>query len=188
MLETMLISTGAVVLAEMGDKTQLLALLLAARFHKTAPIVLGILIATLFNHGLAGAFGGWITTQFTPETLKWILAGGFIAMGLWMLIPDKEDGESIDSPWLKKAGVFTATLITFFLAEVGDKTQVATIALAAKYSPFWVVMGTTLGMLIADVPPVYLGDRMSAKLPMKWIHAVCALLFIGLGVATVVFS
>ncbi len=188
MLETILVSTGAVVLAEMGDKTQLLALLLAARFHKSVPIVLGILVATLFNHGLAGAFGGWITTQFSAETLKWILAGGFIAMGLWMLIPDKEDGASIDSPWLKKAGVFTATLITFFLAEVGDKTQVATIALAAKYPPFWVVMGTTAGMLIADVPAVFLGDKMSAKMPMKWIHAVCALLFVALGVGTLAFS
>jgi putative Ca2+/H+ antiporter (TMEM165/GDT1 family) len=187
MLETMLISTGAVVLAEMGDKTQLLALLLAARFHKNTPIVLGILAATLINHGLAGAFGGWLTTQFSPQTIKWILAGSFIAMGLWMLIPDKEDGASLESEWLKRAGVFTATFVTFFLAEMGDKTQIATIALAVKYPALWVVAGTTLGMLIADVPAVYLGDKLSAKLPMKWIHAACAALFIGLGLATLLF-
>lgn len=184
MLETIGLSTGAVVLAEMGDKTQLLALILAARFHRSIPIVLGILVATVFNHTLAGLLGAWITQWFSPETMRWILAVGFWAMAAWMLIPDKEDGESLENPWMKRMGVFGATLITFFLAEMGDKTQIATVALAAHYQDaFSVVVGTTLGMLIADVPAVYLGDKVCTNLPMKWIHLVCALLFVGLGIA-----
>lgn len=188
MLETVGLSTGTVVLAEMGDKTQLLALILAARFHKTIPIVLGILVATVFNHSLAGLLGAWITNLVSPETLRWLLAAGFWAMAVWMLIPDKEDGDSLENPWMKRLGVFGATLITFFLAEMGDKTQIATVALSAHTGQTLnVVVGTTLGMLIADVPAVYLGDKVCTNLPMKWIHLACALLFVGLGVAALLY-
>lgn len=179
---------SAVVLAEIGDKTQLLAFLLAARFHKTVPIVLGILAATVFNHGLAGAFGAWITTLFTPGALKWIIAVGFWAMALWILIPDKEDDQLLDKGWIQKMGVFGATFFTFFLAEMGDKTQIATIGLAAHYeNAFLVVLGTTAGMLIADVPAVYFGDVACKKIPMKWLHGICAALFFGLGLAALLF-
>ena len=184
MLESIGVSILAVILAEMGDKTQLLAFLLAARFRRPMPIVLGILAATLLNHGLAGALGAWITTALTPTVLKWILVGGFWAMALWMLIPDKEDGGLLDAPWLQKFGVFGTTLITFFLAEMGDKTQVATVGLAAHYaSAYAVVFGTTIGMLIADVPAVFLGNTLAKKLPIKLIHIACAVLFFALGLA-----
>lgn len=161
MLSTLFISTGVVALAEMGDKTQLLAFLLAARFKKPIPIILGILAATILNHGLAGALGAWITSVLSETTLGWILGISFIAMAVWTLIPDEieEDETSIAS----RFGVFGATAITFFLAEIGDKTQVATVALAAHYSSvLYVVIGTTLGMLIADVPAVFIGTKFAA--------------------------
>ena len=182
-MESILVSTGVVALAEIGDKTQLLAFLLAARFKKPIPIILGILVATLFNHGLAGALGAWITTTISPEVLRWILGLSFIAMAIWTLIPDKIEEE--EAGVARRFGVFGATLITFFLAEMGDKTQIATIALAAHYAtPLLVVAGTTLGMLIADVPAVFIGDRLAAKIPMRLVHSIAAAIFMVLGLAT----
>jgi putative Ca2+/H+ antiporter (TMEM165/GDT1 family) len=182
-MESFLISTGVVTLAEMGDKTQLLAFILAARFKKPVPIILGILAATLFNHGLAGALGAWITGVLSPDVLRWILGLSFIAMAAWTLIPDEIEEE--ESAIAKKLGVFGATLITFFLAEMGDKTQLATIALAAKFSSaLWVIAGTTLGMLIADVPAVFVGNKFAEKIPMKLVHSIAALIFAVLGVLT----
>jgi putative Ca2+/H+ antiporter (TMEM165/GDT1 family) len=182
-MESLLISTGVVALAEIGDKTQLLAFILAARFKKPLPIILGILCATIVNHGLAGALGAWITSAITPETMRWVLGASFLAMAIWTLIPDKIEEE--ETQVAKHLGVFGATLITFFLAEMGDKTQIATVAMAAKFSsPVLVVMGTTLGMLIADVPAVFVGDRFAAKIPMKLVHSIAAGIFAILGVAT----
>lgn len=182
-MQSLLLPTGVVALAEIGDKTQLLAFLLAARFKKPLPIVAGILIATLLNHGLAGALGAWITTALRPEVLRWILGGSFIAMAVWTMIPDKiEEGESDVA---RRFGVFGATLITFFIAEMGDKTQIATVAMAAHYgAPVAVVIGTTLGMLIADVPAVFAGDKLAAKIPMKLVHGVAAAMFAAMGGAT----
>lgn len=186
-MEALLISTGIVALAEIGDKTQLLAFLLAARFRTPLPIILGILLATLLNHGLAGSLGAWITSVLDPHTLRWILGISFIAMAGWMLIPDTlEDTQAAQT----RFGVFGTTFVTFFLAEIGDKTQIATIALAAQYSGgqylqvLMVVMGTTLGMMIANVPAVLLGDRIANRIPTRVVHSVAALIFFGLGVAT----
>jgi putative Ca2+/H+ antiporter (TMEM165/GDT1 family) len=182
-VEALLISTGVVALAEIGDKTQLLAFILAARFKKPVPIILGIALATIVNHGLAGAVGAWITTTVSPEILRWVLGLSFIAMAVWTMIPDTIEDE--ETQVARKFGVFGATLITFFLAEMGDKTQLATVALAAHYAqPVLVVIGTTLGMLLADVPAVFIGDRLGAKIPMKLVHAVAAAIFALLGVAT----
>jgi putative Ca2+/H+ antiporter (TMEM165/GDT1 family) len=182
-MEALLISTGVVALAEIGDKTQLLAFILAARFKKPLPIILGILCATLVNHGLAGALGAWITASITPGILRWVLGASFIAMAIWTLIPDKIEEE--EAQVAHRFGVFGATLITFFLAEMGDKTQIATVALAAHYaSPLWVVAGTTLGMLIADVPAVFIGDKLANKIPMKLVHSIAAAVFALLGLAT----
>jgi putative Ca2+/H+ antiporter (TMEM165/GDT1 family) len=182
-MESLFISTGVVALAEIGDKTQLLAFILAARFKKPLPIILGIFCATIVNHGLAGALGAWITSAITPETMRWVLGASFIAMAIWTLIPDKIEEE--ETQVAKHLGVFGATLITFFLAEMGDKTQIATVAMAAKFSsPLLVVMGTTLGMLIADVPAVFVGDRFAAKIPMKLVHSIAAGIFAILGIAT----
>ncbi len=182
-MEALLISTGVVALAEIGDKTQLLAFILAARFKKPLPIIAGILCATLVNHGLAGALGAWITSAITGETLRWVLGASFIAMAIWTLIPDKIEDE--ETQVAKHLGVFGATLITFFLAEMGDKTQIATVAMAAKFpNPIVVVIGTTLGMLIADVPAVFVGDRFAAKIPMKLVHSIAAGIFALLGLAT----
>ncbi len=182
-MDALLISTGVVALAEIGDKTQLLAFILAARFKKPLPIIAGILCATLVNHGLAGALGAWITSAISGETLRWVLGASFIAMAIWTLIPDKIEDE--ETQVAKHLGVFGATLITFFLAEMGDKTQIATVALAAKFpNPIVVVIGTTLGMLIADVPAVFVGDRFAAKIPMKLVHSIAAGIFAILGLAT----
>jgi Ca2+/H+ antiporter, TMEM165/GDT1 family len=182
-MESLLVSTGVVALAEIGDKTQLLALILAARFKKPLPIILGIFCATVINHGLAGALGAWITHAVSPQVLRWVLGASFIAMAAWTLIPDKIEEE--ETRIASRLGVFGATFITFFLAEMGDKTQVATIAMAAHYAqPLLVVMGTTLGMLIADVPAVFAGDRLAGKIPMKLVHGIAAAVFAALGVAT----
>ena len=182
-MDGFLVSTGVVALAEIGDKTQLLAFLLAARFKKPLPIVLGILLATLVNHGLAGALGAWITSAVSPTVLRWVLGLGFIAMAAWTLIPDSIEDE--EASVASRFGVFGATLITFFLAEMGDKTQLATVALAAHYAaPFTVVMGTTLGMLIADVPAVFIGDKLADRIPMKLVHGIAAAIFAALGIAT----
>lgn len=181
-MEAFLFSTGVVALAEIGDKTQLLAFLLAAKFRKPGPIILGILLATIANHGFAGAVGTLITAWVGPETLRWVLGVSFIAMGAWILVPDKIDDEDAN---LARFGVFGTTLVAFFLAEMGDKTQIATVALAAKYSAFFqVVAGTTLGMLAANVPAVLLGDRLAGRLPVKLVHRIAAALFAALGVAT----
>lgn len=182
-MESFLISTGVVALAEIGDKTQLLAFILAARFKKPLPIMLGILVATLINHGLAGLLGAWITATVSPEILRWILGLSFIGMAIWTMIPDKIEQEET---WIAgKFGIFGATLITFFLAETGDKTQIATITMAAHYgTPFMVVMGTTLGMLIADIPAVFAGEKLATRIPMKLVHSIAAAVFALLGVAT----
>jgi len=182
-MEALFVSTGVVALAEIGDKTQLLAFILAARFKKPLPIIAGILCATIVNHGLAGVLGAWITTTVSPEILRWILGASFIGMAIWTMIPDKIEEE--ETQVVKKLGVFGATLITFFLAEMGDKTQIATIAMAAHYAnPLLVVIGTTLGMLLADVPAVFIGDKMATKIPMKLVHSIAAAIFALLGVAT----
>ena len=182
-METLLVSTGVVALAEIGDKTQLLALLLAARFKKPLPIVAGILGATLINHGLAGALGAWITTAIPPVVLRWVLGLSFIGMAIWTLIPDRID--EADTGIASRWGVFGTTFATFFLAEMGDKTQIATVALSAHYgSALLVVLGTTLGMLIADVPVVFLGDKLASKIPMRLVHSIAALVFGVLGVVT----
>jgi Ca2+/H+ antiporter, TMEM165/GDT1 family len=166
-----------------GDKTQLLAFILAARFKKPLPIIAGILCATLVNHGLAGALGAWITAHVSAQVLRWVLGLSFIGMAIWTLIPDKIEDE--ETQVAHKLGVFGATLVTFFLAEMGDKTQIATVALAAHYgTPLLVVIGTTLGMLIADVPAVFVGDKLASKIPMKLVHAIAAAIFALLGVAT----
>ena len=182
-MEALLVSTGVVALAEIGDKTQLLAFILAARFKKPVPIILGILCATVVNHGLAGALGAWITAMVTPEILRWVLGASFIGMAIWTMIPDKIEEE--ETQVAKRFGVFGATLVTFFLAEMGDKTQIATIAMAAHYAnPLLVVIGTTLGMLIADVPAVFIGDKLASRIPMKLVHSIAAAIFALLGVAT----
>jgi Ca2+/H+ antiporter, TMEM165/GDT1 family len=181
-MEALLISTGVVALAEIGDKTQLLAFLLAARFKKPLPIIAGILLATLLNHGLAGALGVWITRWVGPEPLRWMLGLSFIAMAAWMLIPDRIEED--EARLATRFGVFGATLATFFLAEMGDKTQVATVALAAHYAmPVTVVIGTTVGMLVANVPAVLIGDRLGARIPMLLVHSVAAAIFVLLGLA-----
>lgn len=182
-MESLLVSTGVVALAEIGDKTQLLAFILAARFKKPLPIIAGILVATLVNHGLAGALGAWITTTVSPEVLRWALGLSFIGMAIWTMIPDEIEEE--ETKVARRLGVFGATLITFFLAEMGDKTQIATVAMAVHYgAPLMVVIGTTLGMLIADVPAVFAGEKLAAKIPMKLVHSIAAAIFALLGVAT----
>ncbi|HEX6635650.1 MAG TPA: TMEM165/GDT1 family protein [Usitatibacter sp.] len=182
-MQSLLVSTGVVALAEIGDKTQLLAFLLAARFRKPLPIVAGILGATIVNHGLAGALGAWITTHVNPQALRWILGVSFIAMAAWTMIPDEIEED--EAKLAKGFGVFGATLVTFFLAEMGDKTQLATIALAAHYgAPVLVVIGTTLGMLIADVPAVFVGEKLAKRIPMRLVHSIAAAIFAALGVAT----
>ena len=182
-MEALLVSAGVVALAEIGDKTQLLAFILAARFKKPVPIILGILVATIVNHGLAGALGAWITSAISPEVLRWILGSSLIGMAIWTMIPDKIEEE--ETQIAKRFGVFGATLVTFFLAEMGDKTQIATVAMAAHYAqPVMVVIGTTLGMLIADVPAVFIGDKLANKIPMKLVHSVAAAIFALLGLAT----
>ncbi len=176
-------STGVVALGEMGDKTQLLAVLLAARFQRPWPIVLGILVATLVNHALAGAVGGWVAQALGPNVLRWVIGLSFLAMAAWMLIPDKVDADAADA--LPRHGVFVTTTLAFFLAEMGDKTQIATVALAARYSDLLaVVTGTTLGMMLANVPAVFLGDRIARKLSMRMVHGIAAAIFALLGVLT----
>lgn len=180
-MEAFLISTSVVALAEMGDKTQLLSLVLAARFRKPWPIVAGIFVATLVNHALAGAVGAWITSYLGENAMRWILGLSFIAMAIWMLIPDKLDEDEVSghSRW----GVFGTTLVVFFLAEMGDKTQIATVMLAAKYNAYlWVVAGTTLGMMLANAPVVWLGDKLVKRVPIRLVHVVSAVIFLVLGV------
>lgn len=183
LMEAFLISTGIVALAEIGDKTQLLAFILAAKFRRPWPIILGILVATLANHGLAGALGAWITSVVGPQTMRWVLGISFLGMAIWTLIPDKVEDEG-DSAGVRY-GVFGTTVIAFFLAEMGDKTQVATVALAAQFNQlFAVVAGTTIGMMIANVPAVLLGNRIANRIPLRLVHGIVALIFAVLGIAT----
>lgn len=185
-MEAFWLSTGIVALAEMGDKTQLLALMLAARYRQPWPIVGGIFLATVLNHTLAGALGAWLTQWLGPDILRWVLGLSFIGMALWMLVPDKLDDAAVQTRpgW----GVLLTTTVAFFLAEMGDKTQIATVMLAAQYQAqqatlalLWVVAGTTLGMLLANAPVVWLGDALVRKLPIHWVHRISALIFLVLG-------
>ena len=183
-MEAFLVSTGIVALGEMGDKTQLLALLLAARFKKPVPIILGILVATLANHAAAGWLGGWIAGLMGPQLLRWVIGGSFLLMAVWMLIPDRLDDAAAEGPG-RRLGVFGTTVLAFFLAEMGDKTQIATVALAARYPDLLaVVAGTTLGMMLANVPAVLLGDQIAKNLSMTLVHGVAAAIFAVLGVLT----
>ena len=181
-MEAFLVSTGVVALGEMGDKTQLLAMLLAVKFRKPVPIILGIFVATLLNHATAGLVGGWVAGALGPDVLRWVIGISFIAMAGWMLIPDRIDA---DETTPQRFGVFGTTLIAFFLAEMGDKTQIATVALAARYQELIaVVAGTTLGMMLADVPAVFVGDRLASAVPMKLVHGIAAAIFAILGLMT----
>ncbi len=181
-MEAFLVSTGIVALGEMGDKTQLLALLLAARFRRPVPIVLGILVATLANHALAGLVGDWIARALGPDLLRWVIGLSFMAMAAWMLVPDQLDEAEGGT---QRFGVFGTTLVAFFLAEMGDKTQIATVALAARYPDLVaVVLGTTLGMMISNVPAVFLGDAIARRVKMALVHGIAALIFAALGVLT----
>ena len=183
-LEAFLVSTGIVALAEIGDKTQLLALLLAARFKKPWPIVFGILVATVANHALAGALGAWVSTQISAGVLRWILAASFLAMAVWMLVPDKLDDDSDAKP--PRWGVFATTVLMFFLAEMGDKTQIATVMLAARFDAYLaVVTGTTFGMMLANAPVVWFGERVTRLLPLVVVHRVSALIFAVLAVLAI---
>ena len=180
-MEAFFVSALVVAIGELGDKTQLLALILAARFRRPIPIIVGILFATLLNHSLAGLLGGWIRTAITPEVLRWGLGLSFLAIAAWALKPDKMDGEPVA---MSRYGAFAVTFVAFFIAEIGDKTQLATVALAARFdSLVAVVAGTTAGMLLADVPAVFLADRASGRIPFKAIRYVAAALFAAMGVA-----
>jgi len=181
-MDAFLVSTGIVALAEIGDKTQLLAFLLTARFRRPLPIVFGIFVATIANHAFAAAVGALVSKLLGPEVMRWVLGLAFIGMAAWIMVPDDIDENEAASA---RFGVFLTTVIAFFLAEMGDKTQVATVALAARYpSAVAVVAGTTLGMMLANVPAVYFGDRIAGRVPLKLVHGLAALIFLVLGVAT----
>ncbi len=181
--EAFAVSTGVVALGEMGDKTQLLALLLAARFRAPRPIILGILVATLLNHWLAAALGSWLTQLIDPQWLRWGLGASFIAVALWLLVPDQA-GNPSEGHGTHRLGVFGITTLAFFLAEMGDKTQIATVMLAARYNALLTVTaGTTLGMMIANVPAVLLGDKAVKFVPIAWVHRIAAALFAAIGIA-----
>ena len=183
-MEAFFVSTAVVALGEMGDKTQLLAILLAARFRKPWPIIAGIFLATLANHAAAGAVGGWVAQALGPNILRWVIGLGFLAMAVWMLVPDKIDADAMQKQ-PARWGVFGTTFVAFFLAEMGDKTQVATVALAARYPDLLaVVMGTTLGMMISNVPAVFLGEAIARRVKMALVHGIAALIFASLGVLT----
>lgn len=184
-MPALLTSTAIVAVAEIGDKTQLLSLLLAARYRKPIPIILAILLATVANHALAAWLGGRVADAIDPQWLRWLLGGTFCAMGLWALWPDRHDG---GVPAEAKFGVFATSLAAFFLAEIGDKTQVATIALAARYSDFLaVLLGTTAGMMLANIPAVLLGERITRACPLKPIRWLAAALFAAVGIAAIVY-
>jgi putative Ca2+/H+ antiporter (TMEM165/GDT1 family) len=179
-MDAFLIAVGIVALAEIGDKTQLLSFLLAARYKRPWPIILGIFVATLANHALAGAVGNWLAALVGPDTLRWALGVSFLVMAVWILIPDKLDTNEPQAS--SRFGIFGATLIVFFLAEMGDKTQIATVALAARYADLLaIVAGTTLGMMIANVPAVLAGEKLARKLPARLLHVIAAIIFAMLG-------
>jgi len=184
-MQALLVSTGVVAIAEIGDKTQLLALVLAARFRRPLPVVLGILVATLANHALAGLFGQFLGHLMTPEVLRWVVGPSFLLMAAWILVPDKHD-DGASRP-LDRYGPFIATTVAFFLVEIGDKTQIATVALAAKYQAMTaVVIGTTLGLMLANVPAVICGNMAAGRLPMAWVRGIAAALFAVLGAITLI--
>lgn len=181
-MEALFVSAAAVALAEIGDKTQLLAFLLAARFCRPLPILAGMAVATLANHGIAGAFGGWLATMIDAQMLRWILGIGFLAMAAWILVPDRADDDELRIA--SDLGVFTATLVAFFLAEIGDKTQIATVGLAMHYaSPIAVIIGTTLGMMAVNTPAVFLGEKLANRIPMRLVHIAAAIVFALFGIA-----
>jgi putative Ca2+/H+ antiporter (TMEM165/GDT1 family) len=180
MLEAFAVSTGVVALGEIGDKTQLLALLLAARYRKPLPIIAGILVATLANHAAAGALGTWLTRVIDPDWMRWVLGLSFLAVAAWMLVPDEADDAA--GAQASRLGVFGLTVVAFFLAEMGDKTQIATVMLAARYDALLTVTaGTTLGMMIANVPAVLLGDKAVKFVPIAWVHRIAAAVFAVIG-------
>lgn len=182
-MEAFLVSAGVVALGEMGDKTQLLAILLAAKFRRPLPIIFGILVATLVNHAFAGLVGEWVASALGPDILRWAIGVSFIAMAAWMLIPDNVDAEAASGR--QRFGVFGTTALAFFLAEMGDKTQIATVALAARYTDLvLVVSGTTIGMMLANVPAVFLGDAIAKKVSMPLVHSIAAVIFAALGLLT----
>lgn len=182
-MEAFLVSTGVVALGEMGDKTQLLAIVLAAAFRRPLPIILGIFVATIVNHAAAGAVGGWVAQWLGPDLLRWVIGLSFLAMAGWMLIPDEIDAD--DAARKHRFGVFGTTVVAFFLAEMGDKTQIATVALAARYADIVpVVLGTTAGMMLANVPAVFLGEKIAQKVSMKLVHGIASAIFAVLGVLT----
>jgi len=185
-MNALLVSTGIVALAEMGDKTQLLALLLTTQFRRPLPIIAGMFVATILNHAFAGAIGSWLTSVVSPNAMRWILGLSFLGMGAWTLIPDKLDD---DQPATQRWGAFITTLVAFFLAEMGDKTQIATVALAARFdSLLAVVTGTTIGMMLANVPVVFFGEWLVKKIPVRVIHIIAAILFAVMGVMMLVLG
>lgn len=184
------LSTGVVALAEMGDKTQLLSLMLAARYPKQAlAIIAGIFIATIANHACAALLGHWLMTLVTPDVMRWILGASFVGIGLWLLIPDHIDDAKGSKVTDRALQVFGLTLVLFFLAEMGDKTQIATIALGARYPDVLsVTIGTTLGMMLANAPAVWIGQKFTQRMPIKWVHAVAAMTFILIGIASLIWG
>jgi Ca2+/H+ antiporter, TMEM165/GDT1 family len=187
LIEAWLVSIGIVALAEIGDKTQLLTLVLAARYRKPWPIVAGIFVATLLNHGIAGAVGAWLTKAVGPDAMRWVLGVSFIAMAGWMLVPDKLDED--DAAPRRVGGVFASTAVLFFLVEIGDKTQIATVALAARFdSLLAVVMGTTIGMLLANAPVAFFGEALAKRLPVRTVHVVAAVVFAALGIGVLLLG
>ncbi len=183
-MEAFLVSAGIVALAEMGDKTQLLSLVLAARYRAPWSIVLGILVATLLNHALAGLVGSWVQVVLGERVLRWVLGLSFLVMAGWILVPDRLDESAVGKPRFRWLGAFGAALIAFFFAEMGDKTQIATVALAARYDALIaVVAGTTVGMMVANVPAVLLGERMTRRVPIALVHRIAAAIFAILGLA-----
>jgi putative Ca2+/H+ antiporter (TMEM165/GDT1 family) len=184
------LSAGVVALAEMGDKTQLLSLMLAARYPKQAlAIIAGILVATIANHACAALLGHWLMTLVSPDVMRWILGASFLGIGLWLLVPDHIDDAAHSKVADRAFQVFALTVVLFFLAEMGDKTQIATIALGARYQDVVsVTIGTTAGMMLANAPAVWIGQKFTQRMPIKWVHAVAAVTFIAIGVATLVWS
>jgi putative Ca2+/H+ antiporter (TMEM165/GDT1 family) len=189
-LSALALSTGVVALAEMGDKTQLLSLMLAARYPKQAlAIIGGIFIATIANHACAAFLGHWLTTFMSPDLLRWILGLSFLGIGLWLLVPDRIDDAAGSKVADRALPVLMLTVGLFFLAEMGDKTQIATIALGAKYADvFSVTVGTTLGMMLANAPAVWIGQKFTKRLPIQWVHALAAISFIAIGIATLIWA
>ena len=182
-MDALITSSLAVAIAEIGDKTQLLSLFLVSRFARRLPIVFGILVATVLNHGLSALLGAWVADWLPEGWLPWLIAGSFVALALWMLIPDRDDSEESG---LLGLGAFAATTLMFFLAEIGDKTQIATVVLAARYdATFWVIVGSTIGMLAANVPVIMAGRWLMERLPLATARVAASGLFLALAVVTV---